>query len=476
MSDARLQQALGQHQIQTLRAEQITGLSLLQMPIFDLQMAVDEMVERNPVLTTDVADAEHPTLSSDDPHWMEEILALPADQRYIHNSNTVADDETREFILNSVVQHKSLHEYLQEQCDLLTLSVEQKKAVNIVLEYLDSEGYLKTSFADIEMSTHLPQHVLERALKIVQSLDPPGIGARDSRERLLLKLARAGRRHELIYSVVRDSLDDLAHNRIPQLAEKWKVSVETIYDLRDEIQALRTDLDYCETEEVLPTLSPEVVVTLNAQGEPEARVLNDRLPHVYISSAYKKMLADARTPEDARVYIREKIKDAATFIQSLLQRQSTLKRIADAIVQKQRDYFVEGPEALKPLTRAEIAAMCDCHTSTVGRTVDSKMLECSWGKMMMSQLFTGMVPRKNVEPERVTENAPTSAADAVGTQVILNAIQKIVDEEPPQKPLSDAKILEILQSQGFTVARRTIAKYREMLHIQPSHLRKTFLP
>ncbi len=469
-------QHLEAQQIQTLRAEQLAGLHLLQSPMFELQTLVDQAIVENPVLTTDIDEAPPTSIATEDVDWLDRIMSLPPDQRYIHHKGKNHDvQDVQDFIVNSIEQPQSFQSYMLDQLKLLDLPEEQYQATREVIEHLDEQGYLKTPPADIAMSAQLPLFVIERAIRTVQHMDPAGVGAKDIRERILLKLQREKRQNELIYTVVKNHLDALASNQIPQVAKKMQISIAQLNEILSEIQTIHTDLDFIDHAQNTPFIKPEVVVSIDEHGEPIANVLNDRVPQLYISQSYKKMLKDPHTSAEARHYIQGKIKDAAGFIQSLLLRQSTLKRIADAVVHFQRDFFLKGPSVLKPMTRQQIADICECHTSTVARTVDNKMLACHWGEFMMNKLFSSGVTKQDESIEAPqTLSSSQNDAHEVSTQVILNAIQKIVSDENPLKPLSDEKILKQLTTQGFEVARRTIAKYRDILKIPPSHLRKKF--
>jgi RNA polymerase sigma-54 factor len=253
-------------------------------------------------------------------------------------------------------------------------------------------------------------------------------------------------------------LEDLAANRLPQIAKKLGVSIDELKESIEEIQSLQPRIS---TEPVSPHeyIHEEVVVACE-DGEPIAKIKHDYLPNLFISKKYRDLLNDSNTSREARDYIKDKLRAGVFLINSIIQRQTTIKKIVDDIVRVQRVFFLAGAEHMKPMTMLQVAERLGIHETTVSRAVSGKYLRCSQGLLPLKYFFS-----TGYEGEDGT---------SVSNNVIKDAIRRLVDAEDGYSPLSDSRIATLLKKQGYGVARRTVAKYRESMGILPSNLRRQY--
>jgi RNA polymerase sigma-54 factor len=301
---------------------------------------------------------------------------------------------------------------------------------------------------------------LNEALKLIQSFDPAGVGASGIAESLLFQLERQSGKETIEYKIVRDHLEDLARKRHPQIAKALGTSVERVAEAASRIGRLTPNPggDFDPTGN--PYILPDVIIARNDDGVLEARLTGEHLPNLRINDFYKDMIGKNGVDAKARQFLRDQIRDGRSLIRSISLRQETILAIAHQLIDRQQEFFRKGPRHLRPLTMNEIADALGMHATTVSRAVAGKYILTPQGLMEMRAFFaTGYQTQDGAE---------------VSNAGVREAIQQLVSAENPAKPLSDESLMKALAKQGITVARRTIAKYREQLNILPSHLRKTF--
>ena len=362
-------------------------------------------------------------------------------------------------MFDSIRQKVSLQDHLLEQLTLTELSPEDRELATTLIGNVNDDGYFTGSLPDIIMISGRTEREVLDILKVIQTFDPPGVGARTLRECLLQQLEG-----------VEDSpWEDEARLVIDKYLEKLgahdekflcKVLALTRDELTHVIALIRSlnprpgrSFESDETEYV----EPEVFV-VREKGRFVAKVDNDQLPHIRISKHYRKLLEDKSVSAETKSYIRERIRAGAFLIRSIYQRQETIRKIAQEIVDAQTDFLTQGVEALRPMTMAEVATKVGVHETTVSRTVANKYMRTPRGLFEMKYFFTpGLKGKDGV---------------SVSNKSVQDQIKRLVDAEDPAAPLSDQAIEELLGKQGVTVARRTIAKYRGILKIPPSHERR----
>jgi len=377
-----------------------------------------------------------------------------------HTSNQRADqDERRQFMLDSLVSKTTLQEHLQEQIDLAGASAEISAAAEVLLGDLDDRGFLETPLEDLCFSLSIALPVLEEAKRLINSLHPVGVGAVDLRDSLLIQLAESGQAGGLPYRIVEGSLELLARNRLEDIARNLGVSMAQVEEAQGVIAGL--DPNPARAFSLDPTVyvSPDVIVSSDGLGGFATRLSGEALPDLRISNDYRDMLAESGGDKGARSYVREKIRSGKFLIRSIEQRQDTILRIATRIVELQEEFLRHGKEKLKPMSMAQMAELVGVHETTVSRAVSGKYMLTPQGLLEMRYFFT--------------TGYQTTDGEAMSNVSVKNAIAELVAGEDTTLPLSDQKIVEELAEKGIKIARRTVAKYRDALHILPSNLRRT---
>ncbi|MCL2104256.1 MAG: RNA polymerase factor sigma-54, partial [Kiritimatiellaeota bacterium] len=369
------------------------------------------------------------------------------------------EDEKRQHLYTSIRQTISLQEHLLEQIPLSTLNVEDREVAVLLIGNISDDGYFMGSFPDLVMVTGKSKAELIAILRVIQTFDPPGIGARDLRECLTLQL------NEIEDSPWAEEARELIDKHLERLAARdEKFLCRTLALAPDELHrvvALIHSLnprpgrafERKETEYV----EPEVFV-VREKGKYVAKVDGGLLPHIRISKHYKKLLSDPSVSTETKSYIRERIRAGAYLIRSIHQRQETIREIAQAIVDAQTAFITDGISALRPLTMTEVAETVSKHETTVSRTVSNKYIHTPRGVFEMKYFFTS--------------GLKTASGQSVSNKSIQDQIAQMVAKEDPAEPLSDNAIEDAFAKQGVTIARRTVAKYRGILKIPPSYERR----
>jgi RNA polymerase sigma-54 factor len=329
-----------------------------------------------------------------------------------------------------------------------------------IIYNLDSNGYLQGRLEDL-LGPNAGEEDLalaQQALSLVQKLDPPGVGARDLRECLLMQLTPGMPHYEHLQTLISTHLEDLEHNRLPVIARRTGYSIEVIQEALEELRKLNPKPGADFNEALVPRVIPDVFVEPAEEGGYQVRLEDARIPTLFISPYYRKLIASGKANEETRDYIKRKINSAQWLIDSIEQRRSTLTRVSQAIVDHQVAFLNKGPEAIEPLKMQQIADKVGVHVTTVSRAVDDKWIQTPRGIFPLKRFFCGGT---------VTEDGEEVAWDAVRLK-----LQEIIDNEDKQHPLSDEQLVKELASHGITVARRTVTKYRKAMNIPSSRQRR----
>jgi RNA polymerase sigma-54 factor len=299
---------------------------------------------------------------------------------------------------------------------------------------------------------------------VIQSFDPPGIGARDLRECLLLQFERLGQQNTLEYRIVNEFMDALGKRRIPEIARGTEQSVDEVQEALERIARLEPRPGRAYAPDNHQYILPEVFVRKSGDDY-VVTTNNEHIPHLRISNTYKDLMAQGGNSAEVRNYIREKIRAGKFLIKSLQQRQQTILNIANEIVSRQREFMAKGVAALKPLTMVQVAQVVGVHETTVSRAVSGKYIQTPQGMFEMKYFFTAGIQTASSEGVPTTSMSNTS---------VKNIIADIFKAEDTAKPLSDQEVVRMLKDKGIVIARRTVAKYRSELNILPSNLRKVY--
>lgn len=458
----------GVAQQQVLSPQMQQSLQLLQAPVAELRQLVASELAANPVLEEESLSekeaSEAPERNDDrsttrvslQDEWRDYLSqGVGVSGSSVGNRDPDAEDR-RNFMMESRVARRTLREHLENQA--AGFPAEEQQAVKLIAGSLDEDGYLRTTPADLASEGGIPERVVEKVLSKMRGLDPAGVCAADLADCLLLQLERSGEGHGLAARIVRHHIAQLARHRYDEIAKELRVSPEEVTSAARRIALLepKPGRPFAESDE--QGVIPDLIVV--PEGDGFALRLNDEeLPRVRISPEYKEMLAERGGNEELLLYLRDKLKGARFFLRSLDQRRQTLLAIGNQILERQRDFFLQGASGLKPMVMAQVAEAVGVHVTTVSRAVSGKYMETPMGLFELKYFFT--------------PGYQNSDGSSVSNETVKEAIKELVARESRSSPLSDQEIVDSLSGQGLKVARRTIAKYREQLGILPSHLRKT---
>ena len=459
----------------------IQSIEILQLPTLELQQRIKQELIENPVLEelelkpgspeappADEPDADDAPRKMDDETYLQVMMEARRHERDYGEEGHVAKifgekDKKHEAMQNTAARPMSLQDFLFNQFNLLDITAEQRLIGENVIYNVDDNGYLQSGVEEIAAaSNNAPAADVESVLKLVQTLDPPGVAARDLRECLLLQLTEP-EKHPLEKQLIEHHLEDIHMNRFPKIMKDTNRTVEEIQNAIDYIKAhLNPRPGNVFGGEIPQYITPDIIVEQADNGEYEVRLEDTQLPQLYISPLYHKMLTDGSTPEQAKEFIRRKIQAARWLIDSIEQRRNTLKKISMEIVKIQRDFLDRGITELKPLKMRTVADSTSVHVSTVSRAIAEKYVQTPRGIFPLKFFFTGGT--------RNFEGTMTSRKSV--KQLLLDVIK----EENRGNPLSDGGIASKLQGQGIDIARRTVTKYRKALKIPSSRRRKSYMP
>lgn len=478
MADQFFSQTQQQRQLMVLAPQLRQSLELLQVPVMELLSLVQQEMEQNPTIeeqpaeeqvkTEGEAEAESESKEAADEEFKDQFdkLAQLDDEwrdyfQQTHSAQPYSADEAakRQYFLDSISQPESLQQHLMEQLNLAALPDSERQIGEMLIGSINEDGYLTSSLEDMALTAGYSVDQLSTVLDLIREFDPIGVGARDLRDCLLIQIHRLGKADTLAETIVRNHLDALGARKYPDIARQLKVSVDDVQEAARFISTLEPKPGRLFISETPSYVLPEVVVQ-KIDGEYVVLLNNDHIPHLHISDHYRKLMNDGNTPSDVKNYIKEKVRAGMFLIKSISQRQQTIYNIAREIVNVQKEFFDNGITHLRPLTMAEVATVVGIHETTVSRAIANKYIQTPRGTFEMKYFFT---------PGYKTADGKT-----VSNKTIKDAILQLVSNEDPADPLSDQAMVQKLAEMGTTVARRTVAKYREELKILPSHLRKSF--
>lgn len=454
------------------------SLEMLQLPILELRTLVQQEIEKNPTL--EEVPTETPTIEIEpgksesdgeekkeldfaedfqvlaklDDEWRSYFFQEEASRLY-----TPQDAEKRQYFLDSLPQQESLQEHMLRQLSLSGLSPADHQIGELIIGSINEDGYLTTTVESLSESAAMDAGHVSDILAVIQDFNPPGVAARDLRECLLNQLVRLGKEDTIANGIVTDHLEKLGHRRIQDIARSLRVSTEEIQKAADLIATLDPKPGRAYSTDVAAYVLPEVLVQ-KIEGKYVVILNDERLPHLRISSLYRRLMEADATSSDVKTYIMDGIRSGVFLIKSIQQRQQTIFKIATEIVRVQTEFLDQGLTHLKPLTMSQIADVVGVHETTVSRAVSGKYMQTPIGVFEMKYFFT---------PGLKTENGSD-----VSNKTVKDMISQMVDSEDPASPLSDQHIQNALNEKGIRIARRTVAKYRLVLHIPPSHMRKTY--
>lgn len=386
-------------------------------------------------------------------------------------------DAKMEAMANTPARSASLADQLLQQWMLVDVREDLREPGRMIIAFLDDDGFLRTDLATIAdrapSGSKIDEPTLTEALEAVQLLlDPPGVGARDIKECLLLQLdaledelAARGEQPDDVWRNVRviitHHLDDLAQNRLPRIAEKTELDIDAIKAAISRIRRLSLAPARRLVDDAPAPITPDAIVEYDEEDDRYIAYLNDSsLPNLQINRDYAAMVRDRKVPKEDREFVRKNLSNAQWLMDAVNQRRHTLQRVLNVVVDAQRDVFDYGLGALKPLPMTQVAEQLGIHVATVSRAVADKHLITPRGVVPLRKLFTG--------------GFQTESGDEVSYDAVKAALKEVIDAEDKSKPFSDEALVEELKKRGVEIARRTVAKYRGQLEIPSARLRKSF--
>jgi RNA polymerase sigma-54 factor len=370
-----------------------------------------------------------------------------------------ASDEDLPNYENMVSKANTLQEYLMAQIGELDFSDQEKSVASLLIGNIDDRGYLLISTQELSENENIDLEIVEDILDTVQRLDPPGVGARDLKECLLLQVRNLHLKNGVIERIISNHLHELETHNFAAISKSLKVPQNVIIDNYQMISVLEpvpgrqfglNDAQYIVPDVYIFKLGEEWVINLNEDG----------LPKLKVSDFYQGVMTDKKSKSDDKNYLVEKVKAAEWLIKSIRQRQRTIYRVTESIVKRQRDFFDFGAQHLKPMILKDVADDIGMHESTISRVTSNKYAHTTRGVFELKFFFNSSVTRANGQD--------------VASESVKRMISELIKNEDVKQPHSDQKIVEILEERGIQLARRTVAKYREQLQILPSNRRKKY--
>jgi len=484
--EARLELKLHQKLIMTPQLQQ--AIKLLQLSRLELVQSVSQELTENPVIeevTSESAeetsheedlsapDSEIPTLTAENNQQTQENEELKSDidlgpqwDEYLNELGDgrdygplEADDKELPSYDQTLTRLPSLSDHLLWQLHLTTSHPGLVKGGEWIIGNLDDDGYLRATLAELAQQSALPMQDMERALLLIQSFDPMGVGARDLRECLLIQVRQLCLQGTLVEKIIQEHLSDLEKRKYQQIAKTLNITTQEVMEASQIIirelepkpgrPYLASDTNYMVPDVYVIKIEDRYVVQLNDEG----------LPRVRINPYYRKLLNHNETIDKAtKEYVEERLRSAQWLIKGMEQRNKTIFRVAESIVKFQQEFLEQGINSLKPMVLKNVAEDIGMHESTISRVTTNKFMHTPQGIFPMKYFFTtGFLAGSGSEVSSLT---------------VKDVIQKMIKEENPSTPLKDQQIVDALKSQGIDIARRTVAKYREELRIPPTSVRK----
>lgn len=444
-----------QKQTLAMTPELIQAIQILQFNNQELSEFVQNELLENPVL-----ESEKPS-GLEDVDIRDKIVESNYEENTYKQWEYAPNDDDGDYSYEQYVAIKTtLTDYLLEQLQFSKLKGDKLRAGTYIVEAIDENGYLTVSVDEIAAALSMSPKIVEKALDVVQTFEPAGVGARDLKECLIIQLASKGLLTDEIEFVINNMLEDLAANKIAVIAKKIGIKNAEAQEISDLIKSLepKPGAQY-DSEKNIKYIIPDIYVE-KIDGEYVVTNNDSSVPHLMISSYYNKLSSEAKEDDELNKYLNNRFNSAMWLIKSIEQRKQTIYNVASAIVQYQQDFFDKGERFLKTLTLKQIAEEVDVHESTVSRSINGKYLQCSRGVFELKYFFTSGVQ--------------SSGGDSVSSNSIKSIIKEIIDGENQKKPYSDQDIAQQLKEKGIEISRRTVAKYREDMNILSSSKRRRF--
>jgi len=481
-----LKQRLQQKLLQKLSPQQIQMIKLLEVPALQMEQRIKKELEENPALEEGQEEEINPELEEE-----EEFDETDKDQDEFTLDDYIEEDDIPEYRLQAKNQSKdedkrneipfsvgfSFHEHLESQLALRDLTDKQKILGEYILGNIDEDGYLRRELVNIVDDLAFLQNVettesdLEEVLQIIQDLEPAGVGARTLRECLLLQIGKRDQSQtamNLAHTILDLYFEEFTKRHYDKIIARLGIEENELKEAIDEILKLNPKPGGVYNDPFSKTsqpIIPDFILELSEDGF-DLHLNSRNLPELRLSSEYNEMLrsysrdkSQKKEMKDAVLFVKQKIESAKWFIDAIKQRQNTLLLTMNAILEYQKEYFIDGDETkLKPMILKDVAEMTGLDISTISRVANSKYIQTYFGIISLKFFFS--------------EGLQTDSGEEVSTREIKRILQDCIENEEKRRPLTDERLTEILQEKGYQIARRTVAKYREQLNIPVARLRR----
>ncbi|MCH2207509.1 MAG: RNA polymerase factor sigma-54 [Lentisphaerales bacterium] len=458
--------------------QQIQSLEILVLPMLELQQKISQEMEVNPTLEVtgggeelvgDMFSEKLPDTPSEDhlagaaaehDESMCSLISVDLSWRdHAGNANNSEADSKRQHFFDSLTHESSLQDILIEQLRTSELKDKEYEIAEQLIGSIDELGYLRTHIADLAIICGADVKVINKILQVVQGFDPVGVGSRDLQECLMIQLKKMKMESTLEYKIISKHLEMVQKNHIPQLAKKLNATPTKIYEALKFIQKLKPYPGSAVSNKNVQYAVPETEIYKDG-NDYKVKALKEHLPNIRISDQYMKILEDPTTKPEVRKYIKEKITSSKMLMRSLDHRESTIVRITEVIIKRQIAFLREGIDHMKPMTMQQVADEIGVHETTVSRAINQKYVQTPKGLFSFKYFFNS--------------GYTSTTGEVVTSLSIKHRIHEMIAEEEPKKPLADQDLVDSLEAMGFSIARRTVAKYREELGIASSHLRRSY--
>ena len=475
-----MDQRLIQKQVQklTLTPQLRQFLHLLQLPIFELEQKIEEELTQNPALeevsaspeseSTDESEVpEEPAPKQETPDdTLQQIESLASELEGgtwsgdASQNNPIESQKKRDYQQSILTKPSSLADYLEWELGILKLSPAQEEIAHEIIGDINSDGYLTASVEELAASLKCSTDQVEEVLLQIQTLDPPGIAARNLQENLLIQLRKETFDTSLAQRIVQNYFDPFKRKQFDQIAKGLGTNVNKINAAYEQISKLEPKPGRIFSSEEPQFVIPDAKISFDSDSEEKliVEIRQDRIPALRINPTYLRIVRQKDTDQKTKTFLRGKIQSGLELLRAIAQRKSTLQLITEEIVRVQSLFFTKGFAYLKPLRLKDVAQTVGIHESTVSRAIQGKYMDTPQGTIPYKSFFSS-----KIETEEGTSESQKST---------LERVKMLIANENKKKPLSDSKLVRLLGHEGIKLARRTVAKYRDILKILPAHLRK----
>lgn len=469
----QLRQSMNLSQTLRMTPQLQQAIKLLQLSRMELETAIRKELDENPILeetqdlkeedlqrTKEAADEVDPAKVADEqnPQKQDEFEweSYLDNQQKPPQQNFSGNEEIMNYE-NVISTTQSLHDYLFWQAKMFGFNEEESVIAEILINYIDDDGYILTPFSEIAASENVNEQDLVELLPFIQEFDPAGVGARDLKECLLIQAKHLEEDTNDLVQLINNHLKDLEKKNYEAIAKALGSEVKEVAELCEIIYSMDpkpgrayapADTQYVTPDVYVYKVGDDYMVTLNEDG----------LPRLKISNFYKNILKGADKNSQTQDYIQEKLRSAVWLIKSIHQRQRTIYKVTESIVKHQKEFFEKGSAFIKPMVLRDIANDIGMHESTVSRVTTAKYVHTPQGIFELKYFFNSGIT--------------TSDGDGLASESVKLKIKDLIAKEDLKNPLSDQQIVEMLKKEGIQIARRTVAKYRDVLKILPSSRRK----